>query len=82
MTESIDARVARVEEKLIAFIDNFEDHCHKEDVYAGDIKKNLADVSINLQKVIDKQNKQINYFAGISSAFVFIGGLVAWFFSK
>lgn len=82
MGETISERVARVEEKLNAFVNNFEDHCDREDIYAGEIKKKLADVINNLQKVIDKQNSQINYFAGISSAFVFIGGLIAWLLSK
>lgn len=68
------------------FEEDFKDHYKREDEYMAEFKKKLCEVSENLQQVIETQNKQINYVAGIVSAFVFIGGVAyaifSWFFQK
>ena len=73
-------------EKLKVRFENFEqdfkERCQREDEYMMEFKKNLHDVSINLQKVIDKQNSQVGYIAGVASTVTLIGGIIAWFFSK
>jgi hypothetical protein len=58
----------------------------REDQYLMEFKKNLLEVSENLQTVINTQNKQISYVAGITTtvvAFVLSAWAVfSWFFQK
>lgn len=77
-------------EKLKVRFENFEeafkDHSRREEEYMDDFKKNLYEVSENLQKVINTQNKQISYVAGITStvgAFILAAwAIFTWFFHK
>lgn len=67
-------------------LQNFKEFCKerwdREDEYLIEFKKNLHDVSENLQKVIDKQNSQVGYIAGVASTITLIGGIIAWLFTK
>jgi len=68
-------------EKLKVRFENFEqdfkERCKREDEYMLEFKKNLHDVSENLQKVIETQNKQITFVAGVTATITVITG-AAW----
>lgn len=71
-----------LKQELKSFKEICEERWDREDEYLMEFKKNLHEVSINLQKVIDKQNSQVGYIAGVASTITLIGGVIAWFFSK
>lgn len=78
--------IALLKQELKEFKEICRDRWDREDDYLLEFKKNLHDVSESLRTVIDTQNKQISYVAGITTT-VFTGILAAWavfswFFSK
>lgn len=79
-------KIALLEQDLADFKREFFERCRREDEYMVEFKKNLNDVSENLQKVINTQNKQISYVAGITTtvvAFVLSAWAVfTYFFQK
>lgn len=71
-----------LKQSLNSFKEDFDAHCKAEECYANEIKKNLHDVSESLQQIINKQNSQAGYIAGVASTVTLIGGIIAWFFTK
>jgi hypothetical protein len=77
-------------EKLKVRFENFEqdfkERCKREDDYMIEFKKNLHEVSESLHTVINTQNKQISYVAGVASAITLVVGsawaIFSWFIHK